>query len=186
MAVVSHQPAGFTRWGFDEYFLFRRPRETIDPDGERNASGEVPSASYTKEMPVYIIALRIVLWNRAPAASYACVPVRPTVTWEMILRANINSSFVVFKRYSDFASRLSPSDAFVYLDENPLSLRMMDFSFMIESLNPNALSLNENHPAVNHGDSTSFSFADGHAELHQWRNVFLNVNINFERDSVSG
>jgi prepilin-type N-terminal cleavage/methylation domain-containing protein/prepilin-type processing-associated H-X9-DG protein len=91
--------------------------------------------------------------------------------------AYINSSFIVFKRYSDFAGRLSPCDAFVYLDENPLSLDD-GFFLLVESLNPNALSLNENHPAVNHGDSTSFSFADGHAELHPWHNVFLNVNIN--------
>jgi prepilin-type N-terminal cleavage/methylation domain-containing protein/prepilin-type processing-associated H-X9-DG protein len=91
--------------------------------------------------------------------------------------AYINSSFTVFKKYSNFSGRFSPSDAFVYLDENPLSLDD-GFFLLVESLNPNALSLNENHPAVNHGDSTSFSFADGHAELHLWHNVFLNVNIN--------
>jgi len=90
---------------------------------------------------------------------------------------SISSSFTVFKRYSDFTGRFSPCDAYVYLDENPLSLDD-GFFYMVESLNPNALSLNENHPAVNHGDSTSFSFADGHAELHLWHNVFLNVNIN--------
>jgi prepilin-type N-terminal cleavage/methylation domain-containing protein/prepilin-type processing-associated H-X9-DG protein len=91
--------------------------------------------------------------------------------------AYINSSFTVFEKYSNFNGRFSPSDAFVYLDENPLSLDD-GFFLLVESLNPNALSLNENHPAVNHGDSTSFSFADGHAELHLWHNVFLNVNIN--------
>jgi prepilin-type N-terminal cleavage/methylation domain-containing protein/prepilin-type processing-associated H-X9-DG protein len=91
--------------------------------------------------------------------------------------AYINPSFTVFEKYSNFNGRFSPSDAFVYLDENPLSLDD-GFFLLVESLNPNALSLNENHPAVNHGDSTSFSFADGHAELHLWHNVFLNVNIN--------
>jgi prepilin-type processing-associated H-X9-DG protein len=29
---------------------------------------------------------------------------------------------------------------------------------------------------VNHGHSTSFAFADGHAELHEWQNAFLTVN----------
>lgn len=91
--------------------------------------------------------------------------------------ALINSSFTVFEKYSNFNGRFSPSDAFVYLDENPLSLDD-GFFLLVESLNPNALSLDENHPAVNHGDSTSFSFADGHAELHLWHNVFLNININ--------
>jgi prepilin-type N-terminal cleavage/methylation domain-containing protein/prepilin-type processing-associated H-X9-DG protein len=90
---------------------------------------------------------------------------------------SISSYFTVFKKYSQFSSRLSSVDAFVYLDENPQSLDD-GFFYLVESLNPNALSLNENHPAVNHGDSTSFSFADGHAELHQWHNAFLRIDLN--------
>jgi prepilin-type N-terminal cleavage/methylation domain-containing protein len=95
---------------------------------------------------------------------------------------SINSSFIVFERYSDFTGRLSPADAFVYLDENPLSLDD-GFFYLVESVNPNALSLNENHPAVNHGDCTSLSFADGHAELHAWHNAFLSININMSATS---
>jgi prepilin-type N-terminal cleavage/methylation domain-containing protein/prepilin-type processing-associated H-X9-DG protein len=91
--------------------------------------------------------------------------------------SDINTSFTVFKKYSQFSSRLSSSDAFVYLDENPLSLDD-GFFLLIESVNPNDLSLNKNHPAVNHGTSTSFSFADGHAELHKWNNAFLSINLN--------
>jgi prepilin-type N-terminal cleavage/methylation domain-containing protein/prepilin-type processing-associated H-X9-DG protein len=91
--------------------------------------------------------------------------------------SDINTSFTVFKKYSQFSSKLSASDAFVYLDENPLSLDD-GFFLLIESVNPNDLSLNENHPAVNHGTSTSFSFADGHAELHKWNNAFLSINLN--------
>ncbi|HWY32765.1 MAG TPA: prepilin-type N-terminal cleavage/methylation domain-containing protein [Candidatus Acidoferrum sp.] len=90
------------------------------------------------------------------------------ITWE------INSSFTVFKKYADFSARLSPSDAFVFLDENPQSLD--DGFFLVEeSVNPNALILG-NRPAVNHGNSTSFTFADGHAALHKWENVYLNIN----------
>jgi prepilin-type N-terminal cleavage/methylation domain-containing protein/prepilin-type processing-associated H-X9-DG protein len=90
------------------------------------------------------------------------------ITWE------INSAFTIFKKYADFSARLSPSDAFVFLDENPLSLD--DGFFLVEeSINPNALILG-NRPAVNHGSSTSFTFADGHAELHKWQNVYLNIN----------
>jgi prepilin-type N-terminal cleavage/methylation domain-containing protein/prepilin-type processing-associated H-X9-DG protein len=90
--------------------------------------------------------------------------------------AYVNSSFTVFKKYSQFSAKLGSSDAFVFLDENPISLD--DGLFLLaESVNPNALSLNENHPAVNHGKSTSFSFADGHAELHKWNNAFLSVDI---------
>ena len=89
---------------------------------------------------------------------------------------SISSYFTVFKKYSNFTGRLSPADGFVYLDENPLSLDD-GFFYLVESVNPNALSLNENHPAVNHGNCTSFSFADGHAELHAWHNAFLNINL---------
>jgi len=28
-------------------------------------------------------------------------------------------------------------------------------------------------PAVNHGNSSSFTFADGHAQLHQWHDTYL-------------
>lgn len=90
---------------------------------------------------------------------------------------DVNPSFSIFQKYSNFSGTLSPSDAFVFLDENPQSLDDGYF-LLIESVNPNALSLNENHPAVNHGTSSSFSFADGHAELHKWHNAFLSINLN--------
>jgi prepilin-type N-terminal cleavage/methylation domain-containing protein/prepilin-type processing-associated H-X9-DG protein len=86
----------------------------------------------------------------------------------------INSSFTIFSKYANFSAALSPADAFVFLDENPESLND-GFLLVSESLNPNDLQLGD-RPAVNHGSSTSFSFADGHAELHQWHNVFLNIN----------
>jgi prepilin-type processing-associated H-X9-DG protein len=86
----------------------------------------------------------------------------------------INSSFTIWSKYSDFSAKLSPSDAFVFLDENPLSLND-GFLNVPESVNPNDLELGD-RPAVNHGKSSSFSFADGHAELHLWHDVFLNIN----------
>lgn len=92
------------------------------------------------------------------------------------IASEVNPSFTIFHKYANFPGGLSPSDAFIYLDENPLSLDD-GFFLLIESVNPNALSLNENHPAVNHGASTSFSFADGHAELHKWNNAFLSINL---------
>lgn len=97
-----------------------------------------------------------------------------TTAYEATITREINPSFSIFPKYSSFSSALSPSDAFVFLDENPLSLDD-GFFLVIESVNPNALSLG-NRPAVNHGSSSSFSFADGHAELHKWQNVFLNIN----------
>nr|WP_050785601.1 type II secretion system protein [Pedosphaera parvula] len=77
-------------------------------------------------------------------------------------------AYTVFSKYSDFNSKLGSSDAFVFLDENPLLLN--DGFFLVRPT-----SLND-RPAVNHGDSTSFTFADGHAQLKKWKNVFLTPN----------
>jgi prepilin-type N-terminal cleavage/methylation domain-containing protein/prepilin-type processing-associated H-X9-DG protein len=97
-----------------------------------------------------------------------------TTAYEATITREINPAFTIFSKYSNFSSALSPSDAFVFLDENPQSLDD-GFFLVIESVNPNALTLG-NRPAVNHGNSSSFTFADGHAELHKWQNVFLNIN----------
>ena len=84
--------------------------------------------------------------------------------------STLNPSYKVFKKFSDFSSRLSVSDCFLYLDENPYSLNDGWFLFHPEGNPPQ---INDS-PAVNHGKWSSFSFVDGHAELHKWVDVFLN------------
>ena len=74
-----------------------------------------------------------------------------------------------FTKTSDFGGQLSASDCFVYLDENPVSLNDGWFLF-IPAGNPPTVN---DAPAVNHGRYSSFSFADGHAEPHEWHDVFL-------------
>jgi prepilin-type N-terminal cleavage/methylation domain-containing protein/prepilin-type processing-associated H-X9-DG protein len=98
-----------------------------------------------------------------------------TTAYEQTTGGSVNTSFKMFRKTTDFNSKLSPSDAFVYLDENPASLDD-GFFYIFESANPNALSLSENFPATNHGNSTSLTFADGHSELHKWHDVFLNIS----------
>ena len=78
-------------------------------------------------------------------------------------------NYKVFKKFSDFGGAyLSASDCFVYLDENPLSLNDGWFLFY-----GNGTTINDK-PAINHGHTSSFSFADGHGEFHPWHDVFLN------------
>ncbi len=77
-------------------------------------------------------------------------------------------NYKVFNKFSDFKSLLSASDCFMYLDENPLSLNDGWFLFY-----GNGTIINDK-PAINHGHTSSFSFADGHAEFHRWHDVFLN------------
>jgi len=99
-----------------------------------------------------------------------------TTLYEQNVGGSVNTSFKLYRKTTDFTGSLGSSDAFVFLDENPASLDD-GFYYLIESINPNALSLNENHPAVNHGNSSSFTFADGHAELHKWHDVLLTINL---------
>ena len=80
-------------------------------------------------------------------------------------------NYKVFKKFSDFGPGLSASDCFVYLDENPLSLNDGWFLFY-----GNGTTINDK-PAINHGHTSSFSFADGHAEFHPWHDAFLNPGL---------
>ncbi|HOB33914.1 MAG TPA: hypothetical protein PKH32_13635, partial [Verrucomicrobiota bacterium] len=60
--------------------------------------------------------------------------------------------------------RLKPSEAMVFLDERPEQLNDGWFR------SPTTLYNVQDLPAINHGNNSSaFSFADGHAELHKWR-----------------
>ena len=75
--------------------------------------------------------------------------------------------FRVFKRFSDFGSALSASDCFVLLDENPASINDGWFSY---SADGNGMG---DRPAINHGNLSSFSYADGHVQLYKWQDCFL-------------
>jgi prepilin-type N-terminal cleavage/methylation domain-containing protein/prepilin-type processing-associated H-X9-DG protein len=78
----------------------------------------------------------------------------------------------VFAKYSDWGGgQLGASDCFVYLDENPQSLNDGWFLYHRTGTPPTV----NDCPAVNHGFSSSFSFADGHAELELWHDAFLHV-----------
>jgi prepilin-type N-terminal cleavage/methylation domain-containing protein/prepilin-type processing-associated H-X9-DG protein len=80
-----------------------------------------------------------------------------------------------FTKYSDFNAKLSASDCFEYVDENPASLNDGYFEYFP---NPFALNIGD-RPAVNHGSSSSFSFCDGHAALHKWQDAYLNLNSTY-------
>jgi prepilin-type N-terminal cleavage/methylation domain-containing protein/prepilin-type processing-associated H-X9-DG protein len=96
--------------------------------------------------------------------------------WEYASSSQIAPSFVCFIKYTDLRASLSPVDCFTFLDENPQSIN--DGFFRVAETAPPAQN-NQigDYPAVNHGNATSFAFADGHVELHPWRNSFLRVTI---------
>jgi prepilin-type N-terminal cleavage/methylation domain-containing protein/prepilin-type processing-associated H-X9-DG protein len=87
----------------------------------------------------------------------------------------VDNRYKNFYKFSDFNAKLSSSDCFAFLDENPPSLNDGYFEYFP---NPFALNLGD-RPAVNHGASSSFSFCDGHAALHKWQDAFLNLNSTY-------
>ena len=74
-----------------------------------------------------------------------------------------------YQKFSEFGVGLGSSDCFVYLDENPASLNDGYFLFY-----PDNSQIND-RPAVNHGKFSSFSFADGRAQLHKWEDKYLSL-----------
>jgi prepilin-type N-terminal cleavage/methylation domain-containing protein/prepilin-type processing-associated H-X9-DG protein len=83
-----------------------------------------------------------------------------------------------FKKFSDFGNLLSSSDCFVFLDENPQSLNDGWFEYILDGSGIN------DRPAINHGNLSSFSFADGHAELQLWHDVFLSYTSTYTAQSA--
>ncbi len=70
--------------------------------------------------------------------------------------------YKAFYKYSDFNGGWGTSECFEFVDENPLSNNDGYFEY-----HPNFANGINDRPAVNHGNSSSFSFCDGHVELHK-------------------
>jgi prepilin-type N-terminal cleavage/methylation domain-containing protein len=79
-----------------------------------------------------------------------------------------------YQKLSEFGTGIGSSDCFVFLDELPQSLNDGFFLFHPDG-NPPAIN---DRPAVNHGKYSSFSFADGRAQLQKWNDVFLGKDFN--------
>src|SRR5205085_11544423 len=82
----------------------------------------------------------------------------------------LNGLYRNYTKFSQFGLGLGSSDCFVYVDENPTSLNDGYFLYNADNSGIN------DRPAVNHGNSSSFSYADGRAELHKWSDKFLSIN----------
>jgi hypothetical protein len=88
--------------------------------------------------------------------------------------AFLNSSYQGYEKTTDLGKGgLSPADQFYFLDENPKSL---NDGFFLFNAAGNAIG---DRPAANHGNSTSFSFGDGHAAFNVWHDAFLSVNSTY-------
>ncbi len=84
-----------------------------------------------------------------------------------------NNSYRAYFKYTDFNSGLPASDCFHFVDENPETIDDGYFQFLADDSGV------ANRPAINHGNSSSFAFADGHCELHRWFDLYLSYNTSW-------
>ena len=83
----------------------------------------------------------------------------------------VDYRYKIFNKTTDFATAgASSANIFVYVDENPSSLNDGFLRCV-----PDMSSLGD-LPANNHANSSAFSFADGHSEVHKWRDAFATKN----------
>jgi prepilin-type N-terminal cleavage/methylation domain-containing protein/prepilin-type processing-associated H-X9-DG protein len=76
--------------------------------------------------------------------------------------AQISSKYFTYRKTAEII-RPPPSQAFVFLDENPTTL---DDGYFLVPFDTIAWG---NDPGIYHNGACGFSFADGHCETHRWR-----------------
>jgi len=79
------------------------------------------------------------------------------------------SQYATFGKTSDFKN-CSPADIWIYVDDDPWTIN--DASMAVVAAVPEFI----DYPGVMHQNATSFSFADGHVELHEWNSTALMHN----------
>ena len=93
----------------------------------------------------------------------------------------VNYLYKTFNKTTDFnGTGAGSSDIFVFVDENPTTLNDGFLRCM-----PDRSSYGD-FPAVNHNQSSAFSFADGHAQLRKWRDAFTYPNANPPSSLLTG
>ena len=84
---------------------------------------------------------------------------------------NIDKPWHCFGKISDNHVP-GPGMVFVFVDEDPYSISLPIFNVcMNNTADKTGPTTMINWPATYHGNSASFSFLDGHAEVHKWRDA---------------
>ena len=94
--------------------------------------------------------------------SHSGVPNQPVAGGQLQSGNSHDDPWATFGRTSDFR-RISASQVFLTLDENPWSIN--DAAFAV-CANPAQW---VDYPSSSHNRAGGFSFCDGHAEIHKWR-----------------
>jgi len=87
------------------------------------------------------------------------------------LLSSDSGTWMVYKKYSDLAVKPGASKIFVFIDEREDAINWGNFYTVMNGFDPNnpALYYLDDLPASYHGQAGGLTFADGHAEIHRWR-----------------
>ena len=92
-----------------------------------------------------------------------------------------NAPFRTFNKFSSFTGAAGAATIWVFLDEDQYSLN--DGGFGVGMLVPEWI----DWPGTYHNNGCGFAFADGHSEVHKWKDARTKVvNGNVNRTGVSG
>ncbi len=94
----------------------------------------------------------------------------PIVDKVMTSTAPLNSNYKIFRKQADLVT-MGAVNCWILLDENPWSIN--DGWFCAD----NASQTWVDKPATYHNKACGFSYADGHSEIHKWRDANL-INFN--------
>jgi prepilin-type N-terminal cleavage/methylation domain-containing protein/prepilin-type processing-associated H-X9-DG protein len=89
-----------------------------------------------------------------------------------------NSPYATFGKSTDFKS-ISPSDIWVFADEDPWSIN--DAGMAVIAATAQVI----DYPTSRHNNACGFAFADGHSEIHRWRSDLFKLNGPPTRRSAS-
>lgn len=108
-------------------------------------------------------------WSRSGPA-----PSKPQGQWAVIVGCGspLGSSPPIYRNYIKESDVINPgpSDLFVFTEEDPDTKNNPDFAFEMP-VNPSGASFFwVDMPTKWHDNGQGFGFADGHCEIHHWRN----------------
>jgi prepilin-type N-terminal cleavage/methylation domain-containing protein/prepilin-type processing-associated H-X9-DG protein len=97
-------------------------------------------------------------------------PVGSAVGGGWLLGSGYNNSQTTYLTYGKSSSftRPGPSDTWVIMDENPITIN--DGSFAVSGFATPTATYLIDYPTGLHGGSGGLAFADGHSAVHKWKN----------------
>jgi prepilin-type N-terminal cleavage/methylation domain-containing protein/prepilin-type processing-associated H-X9-DG protein len=141
------------------------PRQSDNTDNTNTALLLDPQwaslGPYTKSAALYRCAASRIMAKEG-GGSYPVVRTISMSGWMGYNSTLWNPGYQLFKKTTDL-TRLSPSDALVFIDERDDSI---DDGYFATDMVKNQI---VNFPAGYHAGSGATTFADGHAEIHRWR-----------------